>query len=200
MKKTNRKQKGITLIALIITIIVMLILVGVSVSIALNNGLFKATQNAATDTKEAVTQENKLATGQITIDGKTFSSIESYVAGNVGVPAGVKIGDYISNYDPTPVYNNGTNYKVAKSLTRGYTSDQTFIEDETLGWRVLSIDEATGKVELIADKATSTKLRLEGAVGWNNSINVLNDTCKAIYSKAGVGEARSINVEDVNKI
>lgn len=41
------KNKGITLIALIITIIVMMILVGVSVSISLNGGLFKKTQEGA---------------------------------------------------------------------------------------------------------------------------------------------------------
>ena len=34
-------QKGITLVALVITIIVMLILVGVSVTVALKGGLFK---------------------------------------------------------------------------------------------------------------------------------------------------------------
>lgn len=41
------KNKGITLIALIITIIVMMILVGVTVAITLNNGLFKRTQEGA---------------------------------------------------------------------------------------------------------------------------------------------------------
>ena len=35
-----KKEKGITLIALIITIIVMLILVAVTISVALNGGLF----------------------------------------------------------------------------------------------------------------------------------------------------------------
>ena len=39
-KKMLKKQNGITLIALIITVIVMLILVGVTVNVALNGGLF----------------------------------------------------------------------------------------------------------------------------------------------------------------
>ncbi len=46
LKNTN----GITLIALIITIIVMLILVGVTISVALNGGLFTTAQDAATRT------------------------------------------------------------------------------------------------------------------------------------------------------
>ena len=42
-----KNYKGITLIALIITIIVMMILVGVSVTIAINGGLFGATREAS---------------------------------------------------------------------------------------------------------------------------------------------------------
>ena len=39
MRKTNR-QKGITLIALVITIIILLILAGISISELTNQGLF----------------------------------------------------------------------------------------------------------------------------------------------------------------
>ena len=46
-------QKGITLVALIITIIVMLILVGVSISVALNGGLFTKAGDASRETKQA---------------------------------------------------------------------------------------------------------------------------------------------------
>ena len=50
-------QKGITLVALIITIIVMLILVGVSISVALNGGLFQKADDAVEGTKTAQLQE-----------------------------------------------------------------------------------------------------------------------------------------------
>ena len=43
-----KQNRGITLIALIITIIVMLILVTVSITVALNGGLFKKAEDAAT--------------------------------------------------------------------------------------------------------------------------------------------------------
>ena len=88
----KNNQKGITLIALIITIIVMLILVGVSVNIALNNGLFKATQNAATQTKEAVKQENALSSGQVTVGDVTYSSIDDYLEGLNGYEYEITIG------------------------------------------------------------------------------------------------------------
>ena len=51
-----KKQKGITLIALIITIIVILILAGVSTRVAINAGLFDKTKEAVAKNKE---QEGK---------------------------------------------------------------------------------------------------------------------------------------------
>ena len=45
-----KSQKGITLIALVITIIVMLILVGVTITMAVNGGLFNYAGKAAKET------------------------------------------------------------------------------------------------------------------------------------------------------
>lgn len=53
----KEKNKGITLIALIITIIVMLILVGVTVNVAMQGGLFSTARKAASETQEAKEQE-----------------------------------------------------------------------------------------------------------------------------------------------
>ena len=80
MKKL-KTQKGITLIALVITIIVMLILVAVTISMAINGGLFEKAGKATGDTKNAMDAEQALASGQITIDGKTYASIDDYLAG-----------------------------------------------------------------------------------------------------------------------
>ena len=52
MKSKFTKQNGITLIALIITIIVMLILVGVTINVAMNGSLFEKARTAATKTEE----------------------------------------------------------------------------------------------------------------------------------------------------
>lgn len=48
-----KDQKGITLVALIITIIVMLILVAVTISVALNGGLFDRARSANRLTKQS---------------------------------------------------------------------------------------------------------------------------------------------------
>lgn len=52
-----KEQKGITLVALIITIIVMLILVAVTISIALNGGLFDKARTASRETRIAQVKE-----------------------------------------------------------------------------------------------------------------------------------------------
>ena len=52
-----KNYKGITLIALIITIIVMLILAAVTINIAINGGLFEYAEKSATDTKLAKLEE-----------------------------------------------------------------------------------------------------------------------------------------------
>ncbi len=56
-----KKEKGITLVALVVTIIILLILAGVTLSLALNgNGIFNKAKNAAkryTDASENETQQ-----------------------------------------------------------------------------------------------------------------------------------------------
>ena len=76
-------SRGITLIALIITIIIMLLLVGVSITIAIKGGLFDVAKRAAKETEEAKKLEQELANGRVKIDGTWYDSIEDYVGGKV---------------------------------------------------------------------------------------------------------------------
>ena len=80
-----RAQKGITLIALVITVIVMLILVAVTITVATNGNLFSHAGNAVKGTKNAVLHENDLGNGEV--NGKTFN----YIVENAlnGIDAGV---------------------------------------------------------------------------------------------------------------
>ena len=60
MKKVNYKEKGITLIALVITIIILLILAGVTISTALGqNGLFQRAKLAAEEYKNSSIKEDE---------------------------------------------------------------------------------------------------------------------------------------------
>ena len=83
-----RKERGITLIALIITIIIMLILVAVTISILINSGLIGKAKKAGEDYKTSYEQESRMG-DSITIDGVTYNSIDEYLADlNSSNPAG----------------------------------------------------------------------------------------------------------------
>ena len=118
-----KNQKGITLIALIITIIVMLILVAVTISMAVNGGLFGYAGNAASETKTALEDEKNLGDGSVeaTIDGYSFSSMED-------------IEQYIKN---------GTVPVTAEDILR-------FIDEDDVCWNS-SVREFTEKLKYMGD-------------------------------------------------
>ena len=63
MKKGKREifeNKGITLVALIITIIVLLILAGVSLSFVLNGGILDKSQQAVNEYQNAANNESEI--------------------------------------------------------------------------------------------------------------------------------------------
>ena len=88
-----RKNKGITLVALIITIIVMLILVAVSVNILIKSNLIGIAEKTTDKYKTASEEEGN--SGVIEIDGKNYASIEDYLANkeyiDSNIPGGTRI-------------------------------------------------------------------------------------------------------------
>ena len=88
-----RKNKGITLVALIITIIVMLILVAVSVNILIKSNLIGIAEKTTDKYKTASEEEGN--SGVIEIDGKKYNSIEDYMAGKEKLPD-IKAGERAS--------------------------------------------------------------------------------------------------------
>ena len=111
MKKL-KTQKGITLIALVITIIVMLILVAVTISMAINGGLFEKAGKATGDTRNAMDAEQQLADGRIQIAGKVYESIDDYLAGK----------EAVLDYDKTKTNDDGTLKSNAKYESDGKTA------------------------------------------------------------------------------
>ena len=76
-----KKEKGITLIALVVTIIVLLILAGVAISLTIgNNGIFERAEKAANTWRNASTNEEHAFNEFNT----QFESVyDRYVNGNV---------------------------------------------------------------------------------------------------------------------
>lgn len=89
MKKFNLKNKrGITLVALVITIIILLILAGISISTLINSGLFERAREAEETSKNAQDRENSILSQYENI-------MNEYLSGNVEntKPQGPKLSD-----------------------------------------------------------------------------------------------------------
>ncbi len=74
----TKKNNGITLVALIITIIVILILVTVSVSALVNSNILEEAKNASQKTTASAQDESELGK-KININEQEYSSIEEYL-------------------------------------------------------------------------------------------------------------------------
>ena len=239
-KEKNSKKKdltkGITLIALVITIIVLLILAGVTIAtLTGENGILsKATEAGNKTEEENAEEEVKIAVmgsigtnGElenevlkdnlnkienisgvpeeitdnsypviVTVEGKysyTINKNGSIVQGEVATREGIEIGDYVNyTYD-----KKTTGYSLLAKYS-GYTGDQIVTQKSGMKWRILNIHE-NGTVDLIGDVSTSDQtIYLQGALGYNNGVYLLNDICKELYSNSTLGiTARSINIEDI---
>ena len=89
----QNRNKGITLIALIITIIVMLILVAVSVNILIKSNLIGTAEKTVDKYNKVAEEEGN--SGVIEINGKKYNSIEDYMAGKEKLPD-IKAGEKAS--------------------------------------------------------------------------------------------------------
>ena len=86
-KQKRRKEKGITLVALVVTIIVLIILAGVTLNIVLDNdGIINKTQEATEEYKNAQRGEQELLEtieDYITYAGKTAPIPEGYAKSQI---------------------------------------------------------------------------------------------------------------------
>ena len=159
------------------------------------------TYNVATGTTEKVAKWNDNGDGSWT-HSETGSKIQ--------------IGDKV-NYDPTKDENGNTltttytSYAEANAAanknegrTSGYTADQSFsVSATTNGWRVLGMNE-NGQIELISadpiQTSSSSNYYLKGEKGYLYGPDELNAICGIFGQGKGAESARSLDVDDVNKL
>ena len=121
MKGKTRAQKGITLIALIITIVVLLILAAVAISSIQNDGILSYAQNAADNW-------NKAAQNEANMLGDYLNYLNNMGSGNNEVPTVTpKVGQYVE-------------YDVSYDDMYNSTSSATKTFGKTDGWRYLGTD------------------------------------------------------------
>ena len=136
-----RKTNGITLIALVITIIVLLILTGVSIAMLTgDNGILTQAQRAKEQTENAAKNE-----AEILDEYNNILNVET-----VSIPEGLEIGSIV-NYNPSGTYNWESKYcSSPENTSYGKTLDSSEGQPFNINiWKVFDINETTGEVTLI---------------------------------------------------
>ena len=211
MKRTKvTNKKGITLIALVITIVIIIILATVTIGFTFGeNGLIGRAEQAAELTEISTANEEMglYLTGvkMEELQGDGFR-LADYLSENIGNDG---LEDFINNGDGYgQVSYNGHNFLVnLDDYTYTYIgrSDGSAIrrieqvlgnnnesvpgismveagdiETEDLGWRVLSVN-SDGSVNLIANRNTGFEVSLSGINGYTNGVKALNEICSKLY-------------------
>ena len=166
MNKKKETQRGITLIALVITIIVMLILVAVTISMAVNGGLFDYAGKATGETKNAIKAEQELSNGRIKVDEVWYDSIGDYLneipsenqnggmtegEDDTKTPTGTSLSgvwvfnDYVSRFSGNQEVNfTAVDGKLYVSIEEGYGDYNTYVIAKPFDYVSGNLDEVAG--------------------------------------------------------
>ena len=193
MKKILKNTKGITLVALVITIIILLILAGISISALTNTGIFQKAKDAKQKSEDAALDQN-------TKLDEYENEIDKYIPKANSLAKAVKVGDYVA-YTPDKLDNNAlttlkTNLKNYSGASDN-TTNSAIDREKDLKWRVLDIDETTGQVRLISAAPTSSKVTLRGYNGYNNAVKLLDDACSTLYNSKLATKVQNLKIEDI---
>ena len=196
MNKNFKIEKGITLIALVITIIILLILAGISISALTNQGLFKnakiaqnATERAEAEQGQRLNEYEEELNKYLSNNDKREEKLIDKV--NDGT---IKIGDYVKY---TPDTASTTEILQELNTYSGSNANTTAtLTQESLNWRVLDVKD--GQVRLISELPTTSKITLNGYNGYNNAVKLLDDTCNTLYTnKKLANKVQNIKIEDI---
>ena len=227
-KKTIKEQKGITLVALVITVIIIIILATVTLNFTFGeDGIVTRAEQAAQLAEESTAMEEMglyLAGLKFTQVAEEDFRLADYLSNNIGNDG---LEDFLNNGDGYgQVSYNGHNFLVnLEDYTYTYLgkSDGTVnrrieqvlgnnnesvpgiamveagaIETEDLGWRVLSVN-SDGSVNLIANKNTGFEVSLSGINGYTNGVKALNEICSKLYGNLKINGEPVISARSVNE-
>ena len=207
--ETRRKknERGITLLALIITVVIMIILAAVTINITLNSGLINQAKQAGEDTMQAAKDEQQMLEDAASYINSILA--ETYKAKSLAQAfkdGEIQVGDYVDYspdpHDPVTVGTDKTGYTDSEG-TLG-TTDQTYSQDTTnTHWRVLGLTEDGNSVMLLGSPikkdGDDPYLVLQGARGYLSAESTLKEICSLYHNNALAQETRSIKIEDINR-
>ncbi len=203
--ESHNNKAGITLVALVITIIILLILAGIVINLTIGQrGILRRAEEAGRNYQEAAKREdetlsNFLKEADDIIDGLGG---QSKPLPENALAKKVEIGDYVA-YNPKEGVTDESklSYKsevgTGSSHGNGYTDipeGQTFTVEANTKWRVLSKDETTGEVVLISENPIH-EFGMKGAIGYLYAEQELNEICKIYGYGRGANTSKTFTYE-----
>ena len=216
-----RKENGITLVALIITIVVMLILVAVSVNVIVNSDLIGHAEKTGDAYRNAIAKEEaynpSIGNGKTLddymkdakiveevhnwkVNGDKFTCTcdlcKAHANGDSSNGLTVEIGQEIK-YKAVRDTEGAITTTITAAMS-GHTENQTIsltAEPTYVVMGVADINEnGTNETLLLTITKPEVKVTLKGAAAYNNGPTEINRMCRELYGK----DARGMTIEDVN--
>ena len=215
--RRNYKEAGITLVALVVTIIVLLILAGVTISLALgDNGIIGKAQEAsnmyANASKDERTALNELSDEVSRLskrgdDGEGEGSAGLSEAQITAIENKIKEAATPIEVNYLPAANASTSVVIPSDKNGGAT-EQTFTQanlgTQSLKWYVLSADE--NGVNLVSQPTRSTvssAIEFQDAGGYDNCLYYLNEISTKLFANESLGvdssKIHALNLSDIKK-
>ena len=201
MERLSENSRGITLIALIITVVIMLILAGVAISAVIDDGgLFSKTREAVAKYENSVEVENSqlqnlLAQIDATLDGTEIPGTESKIGVKTVegmVPVTYNDGDSSWYVATEEEITNGTWYDYVDTSIAGN-------ENQSKWANVMLRDNL--QVEGVTNASTATLEEMYGkkvtSFGATEAGNVLTSDSVIVRTVGNVSSWRSINRNNI---
>ena len=226
--KRLKDERGITLIALVVTIVVLIILAGISISVILGeNGLVAKAKKAASQTEEAVANDEMgiyMASLRIDKDAGSGQRLADYLSSNIGNDG---LEDFLNNGDGhAQVAYKGNKFLVnlddytftylGKSDGQGVNRHIKQIlnnnNEDVPGIAMVEAGEietedlgwkvlsvnSDGTVNLIANRNTGFEVSISGINGYTNGVKALNEICSKLYGNLEINGEKVISARSVN--
>ena len=226
--KKKEKNNGITLIALVVTIVVLIILAGISISVILGeNGLVSKAKKAASQTEEAVANDEMgmyMASLRMDKDAGSGQRLAEYLSSNIGNDG---LEDFLNNGDGhAQVAYKGNKFLVnlddytftylGKSDGQGVNRHIKQIlnnnNEDVPGIAMVEAGEietedlgwrvlsvnSDGTVNLIANRNTGFEVSISGINGYTNGVKALNEICSKLYGNLEINGEKVISARSVN--
>lgn len=217
MQKKNKK--GISLIVIVITIIVMMLLVAAVMLTLSNNGIINkaneavdktnekqvqeianmAWQDAYADseknTEEELLEELKNSVKKVLLDNGLENTYTPYVT-TTGVEI-LKGKGWLQTSDKH-VIKGDTVLEIGSDISYDETCNGTVTVEKNVNWKVLGAENG----ELLIMSASNIKdgYVISGKTGYENGVSDLNSMCESYGKGEYAIKARSIKVEDIDKL